>query len=92
MQVHYEGKVSSTSDLAAPAQPRADSKVPHNRQEDTQKGRDIGGRDAHGEVATDQRQVSAARGDRSQERGGASGRFSGRISSQVVGYDRYTSA
>ncbi|BDA46442.1 hypothetical protein COCOBI_08-5350 [Coccomyxa sp. Obi] len=94
-QVHYEGKVSSESDLTAAAHPRADSKVPDSRQEDAQKGRDVGGRDAHGEaaadqrqVATDQRQVGAARGVRGREPGGASGRFSGRISSQVVGYDR----
>ena len=88
MQVHCEGKVSSATDVAAAAQPRADNKVPHSRQEDAQKGRDVGGRDAHGEAAPDQRQVSAARGDRGREPGGASGRFTGRISSQVIGYDR----
>ncbi|CAL8462575.1 g2108 [Coccomyxa elongata] len=87
-QVHYEGKVSSASDIAAAAHPRADSKVAHSRQEDAQKGRDVGGRDAHGEAATDQRQVSTARGDRGREPGGTYGRFPGRISSQVVGFDR----
>lgn len=88
MEVHYEGKVSSASDTAAAAHPRADSKVPHSRQQDAQKGCDVGGGNAHGEAATDQHQVSTARGDRGREPGGESGRFSGRISSQVVGFDR----
>lgn len=40
------------------------------------------------EAAPDQRQLSAARADRGREPSGTPRRLSGRITSQVVGYDR----
>ncbi|EIE23947.1 hypothetical protein COCSUDRAFT_41287 [Coccomyxa subellipsoidea C-169] len=84
-QVHYDGKVSTAP---APAETEADDKPPRGRHSDARERLDGPDHDAQRNVSPDQRQVSAPRGDRGRDPGSAPGRLAGRITSQVVGFDR----
>ncbi len=84
--MHYDGKVSTAP---APAETEADDKPPRGRHSDARERLDGPDHDAQRNVSPDQRQVSAPRGDRGRDPGSAPGRLAGRITSQVVGFDRW---
>ena len=89
VQVHYQGKVGSAPAVAATFEaPEADDEPPRGRHSDVRTRHNSPEHDSRAKAAPDQRQGSEARLDRGREPGGALGRFAGRITSQVVGFER----